>query len=187
MDACLPHFSGALSRITGSAMPVKTARSMSASCSAIINTQAMPCLYRSLLLISLATGMTACTLPASPQPVTPRPTAPVILEITPAPTLDADATATAYASLLAPSPTPSGLYIVQPGDTLSELAIMFGTTVADIMAANGLTDPDSLQVGQPLIIPSLIDTSPSLRATPTGVSGLAEATPAPAAPTLATP
>lgn len=143
--------------------------------------------FRSLLLISLIAGATACTLPTPPQPTTPRPTAPVILEITPAPTLDVDATATAYASLLAPSPTPAGLYIVQPGDTLSELAIRFGTTVADIMAANGLTDPDSLQVGQPLIIPSLVDTSPSLRASPTVASGLAEATPAPATPTMATP
>ncbi|MCS6940441.1 MAG: LysM peptidoglycan-binding domain-containing protein [Roseiflexaceae bacterium] len=143
--------------------------------------------FRSLCLISLITGATACTLPAPPQPTTPRPTAPVILEITPAPTLDVDATATAYASQLAPSPTPAGLYIVQPGDTLSELAIMFGTTVAEIMAANGLTDPDSLQVGQPLIIPSLIDASPSLRASPTVDSSLAGATPAPATPTLATP
>ncbi len=143
--------------------------------------------FRSLLLISLIAGATACTLPTPPQPTTPRPTAPVILEITPAPTLDVDATATAYASLLAPSPTPAGLYIVQPGDTLSELAIRFGTTVADIMAANGLTDPDSLQIGQPLIIPSQVDTSPSLRASPTAASGLAEATPAPATPTLATP
>ncbi len=144
-------------------------------------------LFRACVLIGLTAGVAACTLPAPPQPATPRPTAPVILEITPAPTLDADATATAYANMLAPSPTPAGLYIVQPGDTLSELAILFGTTVADIMAANGLTDPDSLQVGQPLIIPSLIDTSPSLRASPTVVSGLAEATPVPVTPTLATP
>ncbi len=153
----------------------------------MINPSMVYHLLRTFLLIGLATGIAACTLPATPQPATPRPTAPVILEITPAPTLDADATATAYASLLAPSPTPAGLYIVQPGDTLSDLAIRFGTTVADIIAANGLTDPDSLQVGQPLIIPSLVDTSPSLRASPTVVSGLTEDTPAPVTPTLATP
>jgi FOG: LysM repeat len=144
-------------------------------------------MIRIVLILILTAWLPACTLPAPPQPTTPRPTAPVILEITPAPTLDVDATATAYANLLALSPTPAGLYIVQPGDTLSELAIMFGTTVADIMAANGLTDPDSLQVGQPLIIPSLVDTSPSLRASPTVASGLAEATPIPATPTLTTP
>jgi LysM repeat protein len=79
------------------------------------------------------------------------------------------------------------LYIVQPGDTLSELAIAFGTTVAEIMAANGLTDPDSLQVGQPLIIPSLVDTLPSLQATPAINAGTTDQTPIPVTPTLATP
>jgi FOG: LysM repeat len=144
-------------------------------------------MIRIVLILILTAWLSACTLPAPPQPTTPRPTAPVILEITPAPTLDVDATATAYATLLVPSPTPAGLYIVQPGDTLSDLAIAFGTTVAEIMAANGLTDPDSLQVGQPLIIPSLVDTSPSLRATPTIIAGTADQTPVPATPTLATP
>ena len=94
-------------------------------------------MIRIVLILILAAWLPACTLPAPPQSTTPRPTAPVILEITPAPTLDVDATATAYATLLVPSPTPAGLYIVQPGDTLSELAIAFGTTVAEIMAANG--------------------------------------------------
>lgn len=148
-----------------------------------------------MLLITLSTGLVACTLPDPPQPTTPRPTAPTILEITPAPTQDVDATATAYASLLAPSPTPAGLYIVQPGDTLSALAEAFGTTVAEIMAANGLTDPDALQTGQPLLIPSLVDTSPSLRASatpgaPVGGSGAPAGTATPAVsvtPTLSTP
>ena len=144
-------------------------------------------MIRIVLILILTAWLPACTLPAPPQPTTPRPTAPVILEITPAPTLDVDATATAYATLLVPSPTPTGLYIVQPGDTLSELAIAFGTTVAEIMAANGLTDPDSLQIGQPLIIPSLVDTSPSLRATSTISAGTADQTPVPVTPTLATP
>ncbi|MBO9323971.1 MAG: LysM peptidoglycan-binding domain-containing protein [Roseiflexus sp.] len=142
---------------------------------------------RIVLILILTAWLPACTLPTPPQPTTPRPTAPVILEITPAPTLDVDATATAYATLLVPSPTPTGLYIVQPGDTLSELAIAFGTTVAEIMAANGLTDPDSLQVGQPLIIPSLVDTLPSLQATPAINAGTTDQTPIPVTPTLATP
>ncbi|MGQ9550564.1 MAG: LysM peptidoglycan-binding domain-containing protein [Roseiflexus sp.] len=144
-------------------------------------------MLRIVSLLIVTAWLPGCTLPTPPQPTTPRPTAPVILEITPAPTLNVDATATAYATLLVPSPTPAGLYIVQPGDTLSELALAFGTTVAEIMAANGLTDPDSLQVGQPLIIPSLVNTSPSLRATPTIIEGTAEQIPIPATPTLATP
>jgi LysM repeat protein len=153
------------------------------------------------LLISIGIGLAACTLPDPPQSTTPRPTAPTILEITPAPTQDIDATATAYALLLVPTPTPAGLYIVQPGDTLSALAEAFGTTVAEIMAANGLTDPDALQVGQPLLIPSLVDTSPSLRLSPTPdmaattviesagttMPAATALTPASPTPTLATP
>ena len=102
-----------------------------------------------LALLALA----AC---APPTPSAPRPTAPTILDITVAPTQDVDATATAYARQLVPTPTPAGLYVVQQGDTLSGLAEDFGTTVEELMAANGLTDANALQTGQTLIIPSLI-------------------------------
>ena len=93
---------------------------------------------------------------APPAPSSPRPTAPVVLDITVAPTQDVDATATAYARQLVPTPTPAGLYVVQQGDTLGGLAEDFGTTVDDLMAANGLTDANAIQAGQTLIIPSLI-------------------------------
>ena len=102
-----------------------------------------------LALLALA----AC---APPVPSSPRPTAPVILDITVAPTQDVDATATAYARQLVPTPTPAGLYVVQQGDTLGGLAEDFGTTVDDLMAANGLTDANAIQAGQTLLIPSLI-------------------------------
>jgi LysM repeat protein len=105
--------------------------------------------------------LVACALPEPPVPTTPRATAPTILEITPAPTQDIDATATSYARQLAATPTPAGLYVVQEGDTLSALAVEFGTTVDEIMAANGLTDANALQVGQSLIIPSLVQSSPA--------------------------
>ena len=130
---------------------------------------------------------------APPQPASPRPTAPAILEITPAPTQDIDATATAYAHRLVPSPTPSGLYRVQAGDTLSGLAEEFGTTVEELMAANGLTDANALQAGQTLIIPSLISDTlplatevlPAGTAVPTGTAALAP-TVAATAPTTPT-
>jgi LysM repeat protein len=93
---------------------------------------------------------------APPQPDTPRPTAAIILQITPAPTQNIDATATVYAGRLVPTPTPAGLYTVQAGDTLGGLAEEFGTTVEELLAANGLTDPNAIQAGQTLIIPSLI-------------------------------
>lgn len=90
----------------------------------------------------------------------PRETVPAVLYITPAPTLDVNATVTAYALAIVPTPTPSGLYIVKSGDTLSGIASDFGTTVEDVMELNGIDNPEMLQVGQPLIIPSLVDRTP---------------------------
>lgn len=140
-----------------------------------------------LALVALAGVFVAC---APPQPDTPRPTAATIIEITPAPTLDVDATATVYASQLVPSPTPAGLYTVQEGDALSSLAEEFGTTVEELLAANGLTDPNAIQVGQLLIIPSLISDTLQLSTPEIGAAGTvtatlsAEFTPT---PTFATP
>jgi len=44
-------------------------------------------------------------------------------------------------------------YVVQTGDTLGLIAANFGTTVDEIMALNGLSDPNYLFVGQELQIP----------------------------------
>jgi len=44
-------------------------------------------------------------------------------------------------------------YTIQQGDTLSAIAISFGVTVADIVAANGLANADAIQAGQKLAIP----------------------------------
>lgn len=56
----------------------------------------------------------------------------------------------------APSPTPITAaemeYTVQTGDTLGEIAIKFNVTVAEILEANEIPNPDSLVVGQVLII-----------------------------------
>ena len=143
--------------------------------------------FRAGLLLALL-ALASC---APPAPDTPRPTAAAILDITAAPTQDVDATATAYARRLVPSPTPAGLYVVQGGDTLSGLAEDFGTTVEELLAANGLTDANAIQAGQTLIIPSLIsgtlslDTQalPSATAVATSTATLAPATPMPAAAT----
>lgn len=108
------------------------------------------------LLGILGVVLTACTPPAPPQ--TNLPTLPAVLDITPAPTLDTDATATAFAIQLRPTPTPTGLYIVQDGDTLSSLAEQFNITVEELLVANNLTDPNALQVGQALIIPTRLGT-----------------------------
>jgi LysM repeat protein len=129
---------------------------------------------RSLPILIVLLALVGCSPPA---PASPRPTAPVILDITVAPTQDVDATATAYARRLVPTPTPAGLYVVQPGDTLSGLAEDFGTTVEELMAANGLTDANALQAGQTLLIPSLIsDTLGLATPAPVGATSLPTAT-----------
>lgn len=46
-----------------------------------------------------------------------------------------------------------GPYTVQPGDTLSEIAVRFGVTINDLMAANGISDPNNIYQGQVLRIP----------------------------------
>jgi len=140
-----------------------------------LSTRRLPAL---LALFALA----AC---APPAPTTPRPTAAVVLDITVAPTQDVDATATAYARQLVPSPTPAGLYVVQQGDTLGGLAEDFGTTVEDLMAANGLTDPNAIQAGQTLLIPSLISGTLAL-GTPAPLAGTAVPTATAALTTTAT-
>ena len=47
------------------------------------------------------------------------------------------------------------IYIVQSGDTLSSIASRFNISVADLMDANGISDPNLLAVGQELVIPGL--------------------------------
>ena len=58
----------------------------------------------------------------------------------------------AGAALLTVTGTPT-YYVVLPGDTLFVIATDFGTTVEAILHANGLTNPDVLEVGQVLLIP----------------------------------
>ncbi|HUW14419.1 MAG TPA: DUF1616 domain-containing protein [Anaerolineae bacterium] len=55
----------------------------------------------------------------------------------------------------APTATPVSLivHVVLPGETLSSIGRLYGVTYQAIMEANGMTDPNLLQVGQELIIP----------------------------------
>lgn len=56
-------------------------------------------------------------------------------------------------SLPVPTPAPSQIYVVQPGDTLWSIALRFGTSPWAIAVANGLRNPNLIYVGQRLIIP----------------------------------
>ena len=46
-----------------------------------------------------------------------------------------------------------GVYVVQPGDTLSSIAVRHGTTIDALQKANALTNTNFIYVGQRLIIP----------------------------------
>ena len=54
-----------------------------------------------------------------------------------------------------PSPALDGdVYIVQEGDFPQTIAAQFGITAEELMAANGITDPTSLNIGDELTIPA---------------------------------
>ncbi|RIV16721.1 LysM peptidoglycan-binding domain-containing protein, partial [Alicyclobacillaceae bacterium I2511] len=46
------------------------------------------------------------------------------------------------------------IYVVQPGDSLWQVARQFGMTVAEVASANGLIHPSQLVVGQALVLPT---------------------------------
>jgi LysM repeat protein len=51
------------------------------------------------------------------------------------------------------TPVEPTYYIVQPGDTLGSVASRFDISLEDLMRANGITNPDYVQVGQELLVP----------------------------------
>ena len=83
-----------------------------------------------------------------------------------------------------PTPTPTSesvVHVARAGDTLAAIALSYGVTVTEIVQANGLRDPDTLEIGQKLVIPNPgqvpaagSDPSPPAQGSPAGV------TPAPA-------
>jgi LysM repeat protein len=92
--------------------------------------------------------------PASvPRTATATPTAYSLIEPTGTPTAE---TATVVPTPGTPSPSPTPLiHIIKSGETLLEIAAMYGANLDSIMKANGLTEDDArrLRVGQELIIP----------------------------------
>ena len=85
------------------------------------------------------------------------------LTLTAQPTATSIGTETPRIYIIEESPTPSLtpdvtstpiVYVVQPGDTLNSIARRYNATVQDIATANGLTNVNSISVGQELIIPT---------------------------------
>jgi LysM repeat protein len=67
-------------------------------------------------------------------------------------------------------------YIVQKGDSLTRIAQQFGVTVAQLVAANNLPNPDHIEEGQRLTIPP--PTVPSTTGPSTTAKAAAPAPPA---------
>jgi murein DD-endopeptidase MepM/ murein hydrolase activator NlpD len=112
----------------------------------------------------------ACLSCSSPAPPTPTSTLPPSLP-TPAPTLTPTP---------ADTPTPEPLvYVVESGDTLSDIASRFGTTVEAIMDLNGLTDT-TIYSGTELRIPAGEQPAPA----PTEAAAPTPAEQAPPTPTV---
>lgn len=61
-------------------------------------------------------------------------------------------TVTATPALPTPLPTPL-LHVVQPGDSLSAIALKYGVSIEALAEANGIADANVIRVGQGLIIP----------------------------------
>ncbi len=88
----------------------------------------------------------------------------------PLPTATPTATAEALPTVTLPPPptiTPSPyLYTVEEGDTLFSIALAFGLTTDELIAANNLSNPDLLSVGQQLVIPGRFAPTPEGSPTP---------------------
>jgi LysM repeat protein len=77
------------------------------------------------------------------------------------------------------------IYVVQPGDNLYRIALRFGVSQPVLMAANGLTNPSRVYVGQRLVIPGASAPVAAATVEPTGVA-MTTATPPPATPSAVT-
>lgn len=62
---------------------------------------------------------------------------------------------------------PVGSYVVAPGDTLGAIAARFGVTVDALVAANNITDPNLVRVGQVLVVPGAVGDPGALSSIPT--------------------
>ncbi len=80
-------------------------------------------------------------------------------------------------------------HTVQAGESLGTIARKYQVTVAELAAANTITDPAKIRAGQQLVIPGFKAVGGAAARPPAGAAKAAPATPPPAAaePTVATP
>jgi peptidoglycan endopeptidase LytF len=62
-------------------------------------------------------------------------------------------TTTTSTTIVVTTTTTLSFYTVQANDTLSKIATKFGVDQAALMALNGITDPDHVELGEVLQIP----------------------------------
>ena len=60
---------------------------------------------------------------------------------------------------------PATIYIVAPGDSLASIARLYDVSLTELMAANGITDPNLIFVGQRLRVPQALPATPVLSPT----------------------
>jgi LysM repeat protein len=104
--------------------------------------------------------------------------------------VDGHDSASAGSTGAAPSLTATGSYTVRSGDTLSSIAARYGTTTADLVALNDLSDPDLVTVGEVLKVNGTAPSTPAPTTpapTTTAPTGPTVTTPTPTTPTVTTP
>ena len=131
-------------------MPMRYALNKPNSCSY----QSRSVMQRRHVFIGIGLGL---MLAACGTTVAQRPTPQPIINITPAPTINLAATITAFDAALQPTTQAAGTYLVREGDTLESIALAFNTNVDAITITNRISDANVIYIGQPLIIPSLIN------------------------------
>ena len=71
-----------------------------------------------------------------------------------APTPTTEPTPVPPPTAVPPTTEPQRTHTVAPGENLYRISLQYGLTWPQIAAANGITDPDSIYLGQVLIIPA---------------------------------
>ena len=89
----------------------------------------------------------------------------------PATTAGGGTAGTAAVSSAAESTATAGSYVVQPGDTLTSIAQRFGTTVAQLAAANGLNPNGILVSGRTLSVQGAASAGAGAESSSTSTSG----------------
>jgi LysM repeat protein len=123
------------------------------------------------MLVALAFAMGMLRLPeggfaggASPRPTTVAASAPTTQSLQPTATTGPTAPPAATpAPSTAAAPTPGGIHVVQSGETLFSIGILYGIPWQLIAEANGIEDENYIELGQQLVIP--VPAPPSAGAT----------------------